>query len=285
MMQQQVTISNIPSPIESKFSRKQAVVYIVPSVDDCLKLLPRQLGNHILSYTYALFDFYVENLVLKFGYKFVVTIFLEQILHITVRRLPEPKITMQDKLKQIMIYCKRLRVERQLIIGRFDLEIFYKKTMQEQKRQLKIHEAQKNEAFMQQITVGDIFYYDTLGYRNEYLLVCQKTKKTFYSIRVMITNETEQTYTVKAFVLRNTTIGYNPTTTITTDICYISQNITQMFLFNYLQIKPKKKLIFQSQNNNLTPTFVLNKTEKRKSVMTLFRLKSVNNSKSEYEPM
>lgn len=74
-----VNISYEPSPIDSRFSRKQVQVYIIPTIDECMGLLPRHLGNYILSYLNAFLDFYVENLIKKFGKKFVIDLFLKYV--------------------------------------------------------------------------------------------------------------------------------------------------------------------------------------------------------------
>jgi hypothetical protein len=293
MSSQQVNIFHTPSCIVSKFSRKQALVYVQPTIDECLKILPRQLGNHILSYTYALFDFYIENLVIKFGYKFVINTFLNLILCCTPTKLKLPKLTKinyHEALTIIMTYVKKIRVTRGRITSLFGLAIIGEESVEQQKQQQKLEDKISHEEFMRQITVGDIFHYNAWGYQNEMFLVCQKTNKTFYHIRVIITNETETNYTIKAHVVTRTYSTYNTTTmmatsTVTSTRCFITRNITNIYLSKHLLVKPKKKLIFQSQNDNLTPEFVLNKTEKRRSVMTLLRYQPVGTSKTEYQPM
>ncbi len=54
----------------SKFAPKREIVYILPSIDTCIGFLPKDVGNHILSYTNVWLEFYLENLILKYGNKF-----------------------------------------------------------------------------------------------------------------------------------------------------------------------------------------------------------------------
>ena len=57
--------------VGSKFGPKEVIVYCMPSLNDCMAILPRHLGNYILSFTYAWLEFYLDNLVEKYGHSFV----------------------------------------------------------------------------------------------------------------------------------------------------------------------------------------------------------------------
>jgi hypothetical protein len=54
----------------SKFAPKKVEVYILPSIDDCILLLPKDVGNHILSYTTAWIEFMLLHILEKYGLTF-----------------------------------------------------------------------------------------------------------------------------------------------------------------------------------------------------------------------
>ena len=57
---------------DSEFAAfKQPEVWIRPDLNYCLKLLPREIGNLILSYTDAYLDWYLEDIQKKYGDKFL----------------------------------------------------------------------------------------------------------------------------------------------------------------------------------------------------------------------
>jgi len=55
----------------SKFSPKKKVVYVLPTLDMCLALLPKDVGNHILSYTTAWINFMLLHILEKYGLAFL----------------------------------------------------------------------------------------------------------------------------------------------------------------------------------------------------------------------
>jgi hypothetical protein len=55
---------------KSKFSAKRKVIYVLPSLDMCIGMLPKEVGNHILSYTTAWFDFMLFHILEKYGLPF-----------------------------------------------------------------------------------------------------------------------------------------------------------------------------------------------------------------------
>lgn len=56
----------------SKFAPKEMIVYKVPSLDDCIGMLPKAIGNYILSFTSFWIEFYLKNIKEKYGNKFVI---------------------------------------------------------------------------------------------------------------------------------------------------------------------------------------------------------------------
>jgi hypothetical protein len=64
--------SNSFNTIGGKFAPKEKIVYELPSIDECISLLPRSVGNHILSFTSAWFDFWIELIREKYGNSFMI---------------------------------------------------------------------------------------------------------------------------------------------------------------------------------------------------------------------
>jgi hypothetical protein len=61
----------------SKFAPKKRVVYVLPSIDDCIAQLPKEVGNHILSYTNAWLDFMLLHILEKYGLPFFKKLLVE----------------------------------------------------------------------------------------------------------------------------------------------------------------------------------------------------------------
>jgi|688.fasta_scaffold40102_4 hypothetical protein len=57
----------------SKFAPKEMVVYKVPTLDECIGMLPRAIGNYILSFTPFWIEFYLQNIQQKYGNRFIIT--------------------------------------------------------------------------------------------------------------------------------------------------------------------------------------------------------------------
>jgi len=56
----------------SRFAAKEMVVYKVPTLDECIGMLPKAVGNYILSFTSFWIEFYLQNIKEKYGNKFVI---------------------------------------------------------------------------------------------------------------------------------------------------------------------------------------------------------------------
>lgn len=184
-----ITIANYKTSMPtSKFAPKEQVVSILPSIDDCLSLLPRSVGNHILSYTTAWYDFYLENLIKKYGYKFVI-ITLNSIFHFHIKASLKYDVSLFNHIDK---HSKRLRqINRTLILQTFNQAILKReqhyiewKALQVSKR---LNTKQRQQVWFNKIEVGDIISNDyNISSLNEYHLILEKTKSTYYSIEIKI---------------------------------------------------------------------------------------------------
>ena len=184
-----ITIANYKTSMPtSKFAPKEQVVSILPSIDDCLSLLPRSVGNHILSYTTAWYDFYLENLIKKYGYKFVI-ITLNSIFHFHIKASLKYDVSLFNHIDK---HSKRLRqINRTLILQTFNQAILKReqhyiewKALQVSKR---LNTKQRQQVWFNKIEVGDIISNEyNISSLNEYHLILEKTKSTYYSIEIKI---------------------------------------------------------------------------------------------------
>jgi hypothetical protein len=79
---------------DSEFAAfKQPEVWIRPDLNYCLKLLPRELGNLILSYTDAYLDWYLEDIQKKYGDKFMDMVLRSIPLNITFKTSKKQLLT------------------------------------------------------------------------------------------------------------------------------------------------------------------------------------------------
>jgi len=189
MTSSSITIANYKTSMPtSKFAPKEQVVSILPSIDECLSLLPRSVGNHILSYTTAWYDFYLENLIKKYGYKFVI-ITLNSIFHFHIKASIKYDVSLFNHIDK---HSKRLRqINRTLILQTFNQAILKReqhyiewKALQVSKR---LDTKQRQQVWLNKIEVGDIITNEyNISSLNEYHLILEKTKTTYYSIQIKI---------------------------------------------------------------------------------------------------
>jgi len=60
------------SSSSSRFAPKEVVVYKAPTLDECIGMLPKVVGNYILSFTSFWIEFYLQNIREKYGNKFII---------------------------------------------------------------------------------------------------------------------------------------------------------------------------------------------------------------------
>jgi hypothetical protein len=56
----------------SRFAPKEVIIYKVPTLDECIGMLPKVIGNYILSFTPFWIEFYLQNIQQKYGNKFLI---------------------------------------------------------------------------------------------------------------------------------------------------------------------------------------------------------------------
>jgi len=247
MMMSQVLISSTPSSIpSSKFARKERLVYIVPSVDDCMGLLPRHIGNYILSYTCAFMTFYIENLVIKYGERFVTEIFNNDIFRrVTFQNLH--KQTLPEKIQRFIKYAISSNTQRDQIISVFQTKIQERTLLIQSQQQQKMAQKEELLALVSLVNVGDI-----ISANNKFYLIVEKSKLCYYSVEIRFDPDTNQG-------------EYNH---ISLRDYYV--DIDRNERFRNMIILPKKKLVIITHNLTVVRNPDITNKHKRAYVLELF---------------
>jgi len=259
MNSQQVNISYEPSSIVSKFSKKQAIVYIVPSIDECLALLPRHLGNYILSYTSAFLQFYIENLVLKYGLKFVNETF-DNVIYRRINFMNLQKQTQQERVERFIKHSIKHSTPRDIIVSSFQNTIQERTLIIQSHQQQKIEQQIKITFYLSLVNVGDII---RTSYHTYFIV--EKSKLCYYSINIdFIQSQSEGEYNTlhterfNIHILRNVNF-----------IAYNGQEIS---------IIPKKKFKIVKYNSWVVLNPLITNKHKREYILDLFGYKKLRTS-------
>lgn len=182
-------ISNTPSSIVSKFGKKEKIVYVVPSIDECLALLPRHLGNLILSYTSSFLLFYIDNLVKKYGEKFVNETF-DNVIYRRIKFINLQKQTQKDRVERFIKYSLKLNTPRDIIVSSFQNKIQERTLLIQSQQQQKLQKKSHINFYLAILNVGDIIRTPCHTY-----FIVEKSKLCYYSIRVdYIQSQSENIY-------------------------------------------------------------------------------------------
>lgn len=239
-----IQVSPKPSVIAgSKFGPKEVIVYCLPTIDDCLALLPRHLGNYILSFTYAWLEFYLDNLAEKYGYTFVN--FTLAPLCVVRGRTTQNRLVLY---KNNIAFIKKHNVDRGNIHQRFERALVArKKEIDDMKRRKEIETTKKN-FDLERLNVGNIFI-GGVHYNKRKYLVVQKTAKTYYCVKVEIENETETHYILKFLHYWRGPVRYSVETNV--PILEVEE-----------PIKPAKQLILKNEQGQYNDAIFTDKIKK-----------------------
>lgn len=203
-----ITIANYKTNMPtSKFAPKEQIVYVLPSINECLGLLPRNLGNYILSYTTAWFDFYLDNLIQKYGSKFVLQVLYKIYfktfggIYFEIKKSWN-RFDIEVKCREFIFKISKLKFNRTLIMNEFKLGlqirqqfIIDKQLMLKACRDKK--NAEKNEWYSK-IQRGSIIHLPSpsINFRPHYYLIIEKTKASYTSIEVELLYTNSNSYLV-----------------------------------------------------------------------------------------
>ena len=96
-----------PSTVGGMFAPKEKIVYILPTVEECIIMLPRDVGNLILSFTNYFIHLYLEKMREKYGDSFVSNIIFNPLLKGTVYVKNKSSLTIQECCSKLIRYVEK----------------------------------------------------------------------------------------------------------------------------------------------------------------------------------
>jgi len=172
-----------PSTVGGLFAPKEKIVYVLPSVEECIIMLPREVGNLILSFTSYFIHLYLEKMREKYGDAFVSNIVYNSILKGTVYIRNKNSLTIKESCSKLVRYVEK-NVGTSTVFTQEDIYKYFKegidlreKKIQDDKRKKQERMIQKKEsqasfqALIQNIPIGMIFSCD-----NQSFIVLRKTR-------------------------------------------------------------------------------------------------------------
>jgi hypothetical protein len=98
---------NKPSTVGGLFAPKEKIVYVLPSVEECIIMLPRDVGNLILSFTNYFIHLYLEKMREKYGDAFVSDVIFNPLLKGTVYVKNKSSLTIQECCSKLIRYVEK----------------------------------------------------------------------------------------------------------------------------------------------------------------------------------
>jgi len=137
----------------SKFAPVRKVIYKIPSIDECIKHLPRDVGNHILSYTTAWVAFYLENIRRKYDEKFFRILICEWMFWRTHMRSMNKKTWSTDYLvkEALTTYTIMSSNQKSLIPVRVSLGVEWRQQQIALKAEIRLQKAETRKANTHQL--------------------------------------------------------------------------------------------------------------------------------------
>ena len=160
---------NKPSTVGGLFAPKEKIVYVLPSVEECIIMLPKDVGNLILSFTNYFIHLYLEKMREKYGDAFVSNIVFNSILKGTVHVKNKNSLTIEESCSKLVRYVER-NVGNSIVFTEKDIYQCFKegiklraKKIQDEKRKKeeRIVKKKENQAsfqvLIQNMPIGIIF--------------------------------------------------------------------------------------------------------------------------------
>jgi len=180
---------NKPNSVNGKFAPTEMVVYKMPTINECMKLLPRDIGNHILSFTNAWLEWYLENIRKKYGDKFILDMLVNMLK--TKHQLTFGRVKVNDIISFVIKNMgKRInylydKLTRDDVRFAFEDQLVKHSASIVSKQQLLINKKAEYDLWFSNLQVGDILLINIYA-DNIFCLVVGKTDKSFKYINVKI---------------------------------------------------------------------------------------------------
>jgi hypothetical protein len=208
---------NKPSTVGGLFAPKEKIVYILPSIEECIIMLPRDVGNLILSFTNYFIHLYLEKMREKYSDAFVSNIIFNSILKGTVYIKNKNSLTIQESCSKLIRYVER-NVGNSTVFTEKDIYQCFKEGIEIRKKKIqddKIIKIQREvekkrnkqafEALIQNMHVGMIFS----GLSQDFILL-RKTRCSIIVSEIILYNmNTHYEYVCKGINFKTQTFMCN----------------------------------------------------------------------------
>jgi hypothetical protein len=174
---------NKPSTVGGLFAPKEKIVYVLPSVEECIIMLPKDVGNLILSFTNYFIHLYLEKMREKYGDAFVNDVIFNIILKGTVYIKNKNSLTIEESCSKLVRYVEK-NVGSSIVFTEQDIYQGFKQGIELREKKIhddKIRKLQKEvekkrnkklfEELIQNMPIGIIFS----GY-SQYFILLRKTR-------------------------------------------------------------------------------------------------------------
>ena len=205
---------NKPSTVGGLFAPKEKIVYVLPSVEECIILLPREVGNLILSYTNYFIHLYLEKMRETYGDAFVSNIIFNPILKGTVYIRNKNSLTIEESCSKLVRYIER-NVGTSDVFTQQDIYNHFKegielrtKQIEDNKRMKLQREIEKKrnkrsfEALIQNMPIGMIFS----GHSQSFIVLRKTRCSLIVSEIVLYDMNTHYEYVCKGINFKTQTI-------------------------------------------------------------------------------
>jgi hypothetical protein len=203
-----------PSTVGGLFAPKEKIVYVLPSVEECIIMLPKDVGNLILSFTNYFIHLYLEKMREKYGDAFVSNIVFNSILKGTVYIKNKNSLTIQESCSKLIRYVER-KVGNSTLFTEKDIYQCFKEGIELRAKKIKDEKRKKEErivkkkenqasfqALIQNMPIGIIF-----SYLSNSFIVLRKTRCSLIVSEIILYDmNTHYEYVCKGINFKTQTI-------------------------------------------------------------------------------
>jgi hypothetical protein len=141
---------NKPSTVGGCFAPKEKIVYVLPSVEECIILLPKEVGNLILSFTNYFIHLYLEKMREQYGDTFVSNIVYNSILKGTVYIRNKNSLTIKESCSKLVRYVEK-NVGTSDVFNEKDIYKYFKEGIEFREKKIRDDKRRKEEMEIEKI--------------------------------------------------------------------------------------------------------------------------------------
>ena len=230
----QITITDKRGVIPSKFGAVQKKVYILPSINDCLILLPKDISNYILSFTSAFIELYLENVAKQNGIKFVISVFYDELKIKRIKKVLYHSVS--DIISKFINESILTKINIKQIKDVFDKRIAYEKIYCLNSKQERLIEKTINSTILLNQIIKSTYMNRIYSEFTNYYICIKKLAYQYYLLPITLEKDYDNGYLIYPQIE-----GYRP-----------SVEILLNRSFEVYELLPIKPLICRDTKKNIT---------------------------------